>query len=76
MVPSVKIKCPVCVTYKVFFPDKRARDISNYEKLTTDLMVNKGLLPDDDHNWIRRMVIEWGGYDKSNPRIEISIDEA
>lgn len=38
---------PVSVHMKFGRPDKRVRDVANYEKATSDFLVNSGVLSDD-----------------------------
>jgi len=54
---------------KLYFGDKRKRDIDNYNKLILDAM--SGIVYFDD-NQINKLVLE-KFYDKKNPRIEIEI---
>jgi crossover junction endodeoxyribonuclease RusA len=64
---------PVRISYLFFLPDRRVRDLSNYLKVTEDLIVTRGIIPDDDHNWIPEFSVKFGGYDKQNPRVEIQM---
>jgi len=54
---------------KIYFGDKRKRDIDNYSKIVLDSM-NKTVY-DDDHQ-IKKMHIE-KFYDKIKPRVEVTI---
>ena len=38
---------PLAVWYQYWFPDRRKRDIANYEKVLTDSMVTAGVMVDD-----------------------------
>lgn len=58
--------------YMFYFPDKRTRDIANYEKLTTDFLVKSGAVKDDDWRYITELRLLFGGIDKENPRVEIN----
>lgn len=52
------IKGPVVVTYDVGrFPDKRRRDVGNYEKALSDSLVANGIIEDD--SLIERLSIGW-----------------
>lgn len=54
---------------ELFFGDKRARDIDNYNKLLLDACT--GIVFDDDSQ-IQELYLK-KNYDKKNPRIEIEI---
>lgn len=68
-----RISAPVCVTYNVWLPDNRLRDIANYEKLATDFLVNNKVLEDDNFKIIQQVVLNFIGIDKLNARVEIVI---
>jgi Holliday junction resolvase RusA-like endonuclease len=68
-----KIDKPVCVAYNIYLPDGRLRDIANYEKLSTDFLVNNGILADDNFKIIQHVSLNFKGIDKDNPRVEIEI---
>ena len=59
-----KIEGRLAVFYALYPPDKRRRDIGNYEKQTTDALMEAGLFDDDeqiDFIWlIRREPIKGG----------------
>jgi crossover junction endodeoxyribonuclease RusA len=57
------------VEIKLFFGDKRKRDVDNYNKLVLDAMT--GIVYDDDKQ-IQALHI-YKDYDKENPRCEILI---
>ena len=68
-----KTKDAVKIRYTMFFPDRRPRDICNYEKLVSDLLVEKKVIPDDNHVQLPEVSLKFGGYDKTNPRVEVEI---
>lgn len=62
--------------YRYYFPDRRRRDATNYSpKWIEDGLVKAGVLEDDSFDHVE-LVIEKGGVDKHNPRVEIEITEA
>lgn len=65
------IKDDVEVKIKLYFKDKRRRDIDNYNKLLLDSLT--GICWQDDKQ-IRKMEIE-KFIDKVNPRIEIEVNK-
>lgn len=60
----------VCVYHR---QDNRRCDLSNLLEATQDILVEAGVLPDDGHKYLRRIVAQWGEVDKANPRVEITI---
>lgn len=72
-----KFKSPVKLTWRFFEPTKR-RDPSNVaaaaEKIVLDGLVNAGCLPGDGWNWIAPPNTQHWAVDRTNPRIELSIE--
>lgn len=63
-----KIEGRLAVFYALYPPDKRRRDIGNYEKQTTDALMEAGLFDDDeqiDFIWIVRREVVKGGMVKA-----------
>lgn len=59
----------------VFYAGTRHRaDLSNRCESAMDLLVDAGLIEDDNWEIIRKLTLEFGGYDKNNPRVEISYE--
>lgn len=52
---------PVQVLYRIGRPDKRNRDLENYAKALSDLLVSTTILKDD--SLIHRLVMEWEDID-------------
>jgi len=67
------IDWPVRVVYNFFMPDKRVRDIGNYEKVTTDMLVKQAVLFDDSTKVIQSIALNYCGIDRDNSRVEIEI---
>ena len=44
---NLKLDAPLTVWYQYWFPDKRKRDVANYEKVLTDSMVTANVMVDD-----------------------------
>lgn len=59
--------------YIYYFPDKRSRDCENYCKAVSDFLVAQQIIEDDDCFHVPKMIIEFGGIDKQNPRVEVLI---
>lgn len=63
-----KIEGRLAVFYALYPPDKRRRDIGNYEKQTTDALMEAGLFDDDeqiDFIWLLRREVVKGGMVKA-----------
>lgn len=58
---------------RLYFPDRRDRDLSNYIKAVEDFLVGHKILMDDNHTVITRQTLESRGVDAKHPRAEISI---
>lgn len=72
--PKVK-EYPVELWIKIVWPTNRSCDLSNRIKAIEDLLVNAGILLDDDRKHIRRIVITDGGVDKASAGAYITIKE-
>jgi len=59
--------------YTFFFQNDIPRDIANFEKIMTDIMVEVGLLLDDQ--FIDDMHLQRGGVDAKNPRVEVIMEQ-
>ena len=44
---AIKLDTPLAVWYQYWFPDRRKRDVANYEKVLTDSMVTANVMVDD-----------------------------
>lgn len=57
----------------IFAATRRKEDLTNKAESVMDLLVDMGVIADDNWNEIPRVYLSYGGYDKSNPRAEIEI---
>jgi hypothetical protein len=68
---------PYIFYYTFFTANNRACDVGNIlpivQKFTDDALIELGVITDDSYKIIRRNVHEWGGVDKNNPRVELTI---
>jgi Holliday junction resolvase RusA-like endonuclease len=64
------------ITMAFYNKDRRGRDIDNQASSVLDILVKSGLIPDDNCFVVSRMCLMFGGIDKENPRVEITIDES
>lgn len=69
---------PVEVTYRMYPGSKRKMDTMNvcsiHSKFFLDALVSAGKIPDDTYEHVTREVVEFGAIDKSNPRVEITVE--
>lgn len=54
-------------------PDKRSADLSNKTESIMDLLVDAGILKDDNWWVVNSLILEFMGVDKENPRCEITL---
>lgn len=60
----------------VFYPStKRKSDLSNKFESIADLLVDAGIISDDNWFVVPEVSLKFGGVDKENPRAEITIYE-
>lgn len=61
-------------TYVFYAPSKRKFDLTNYVKAPEDWLVQHGVLLDDNTDHVKQVTLCYGGIDKSNPRVDITIE--
>lgn len=64
-------KCEIIATF--FLPDARRTDLSNKWESVGDLLVDNGILEDDNCTVIPKLTLIYGGIDKDKPRVNIEI---
>jgi len=73
------IKEPVKIIYTIYRHNKTKFDIGNVgaivDKFTCDVLVDCGILEDDNYDYVKAVEYVWGGVDKDNPRADIEIIE-
>lgn len=62
------------VGIELYQPDHRRRDLDNQATAILDALVEAGALPDDCIEFVEKLTISLGGYDKENPRAIINIE--
>jgi len=69
---------PYRFTYTLFQESKRKTDVANVccvvAKFAEDSLISLGIIPDDNHTVIPETIYRYGGVDKSNPRVELTIE--
>lgn len=61
----------VAVSYTFYWPDNRARDLTNYVKAPEDFLVKRGIIEDDNWQIVKHAELLSGGVSKEYPRVEI-----
>ena len=69
--PSKLQGCSVFI--ELYAPTKRKGDLTNKAESVMDLMVDNHILEDDNWDCVHRVVLMYGGVDKKDPRVEITI---
>lgn len=62
-----------CITMTIFPSTKRKSDLSNKFESIADLLVDVGVIEDDNWFVVPKVVMLFGGVDKKNPRVEVEI---
>lgn len=70
--PKIKISDIVELTIVFYFPDARDTDLSNKCESVMDLLVDNGVIEDDNWRVVPRLVLQAGGISRDNPRAEIT----
>ncbi len=65
--------CIESVTLTFYAPDKRKFDLTNKAESIMDLLVDNGIIEDDNYSVIPNLQLKFGGVEKENPRVEISL---
>ena len=67
------------IHYKLYPRTKRLCDVNNVcsaiDKFFSDALVELGKLDDDNYLYLPKVIAEFGGVDKDDPRVEITIKE-
>lgn len=74
-----KVCKPVDLVFRLYKPSKRKIDRANVccvvEKFACDVIVECGVMPDDNDEFIKSTTYITGGVDRQNPRVEMFILE-
>lgn len=62
-----------CVEIKFYPSTKRMFDLSNKAESIMDLLVDGGIIEDDNYSVVPELNLKFGIHDKQNPRAEITI---
>lgn len=79
LLKGIKMTTPIKLTFVMFTPDLRRRDRANicsmHEKFFCDALQLAACIPDDNDKYILETRYITGGLDRSNPRMEIIVEE-
>ena len=71
---TLNLACPINLKCVYYIKDRRKRDLVNLLQATCDILVNAGVIKDDNHEIIRSFDGSTVYVDKIKPRVEICID--
>lgn len=63
-----------CIELILYPSTKRRGDLSNKFESIADLLVDAGIIEDDNWYIVPKVVLKFGGVDRTNPRAEIYVD--
>lgn len=66
---------PLSLIITFYFDNNRRHDLDNALSSVMDALVAAGVMTDDSLNYVDSITIQYGGYDKEYPRVEIYLDE-
>lgn len=74
---KIPVQKKIALTYTIFFPNNRKADISNIgsivDKFFSDALVDAGIIPDDNYTYLPHVQFFFGGIDRIDPRVEVTI---
>ena len=74
LMPDPRLPIAQCkVAIIMYAHDARAFDLTNKAESVMDLLVEGGIIEDDNCNVVNEVVLVFGGIDRVNPRAEITI---
>lgn len=71
LIDQKAIPTPCKITIEFWFPDARKTDLSNKCESIMDLLVDNGIIPDDNCNEVPELLLIYRGIDRKNPRAHI-----
>lgn len=72
---NMKWRGPLEVMMVFYNKDRIRHDLDNMASSILDLLVDAGYLEDDCCGIVNRLIISFGGVDRKNPRVEVTITE-
>lgn len=65
--------CIESVILTFYAPDRRKFDLTNKAESIMDLLVDNGIIEDDNYSIIPNLQLMFGGVEKDNPRCEVNL---
>lgn len=66
---------PIGITMIFWWKDLRRHDLDNGVSTILDALKDAGVIEDDYYKFVNCIQAQYGGLDRTNPRVEIYIDE-
>jgi len=66
---------PININIVVYYDNQRRHDLDNALGTVMDALTAAEIIEDDDTKHVECIVIQFGGHDKLNPRVEVYLDE-
>lgn len=66
---------PIAISLVFYFKQGNRRDLDNAAGGVMDALTQSGILPDDSVEYVECITLQYGGVDKTNPRVDIYLDE-
>lgn len=66
---------PININIVVYYDNKRRHDLDNALSTVMDALTAAEVIKDDDTAHVECIVVQFGGHDKLNPRVEVYLDE-
>ena len=66
---------PIQIACKLFYKTRTKRDLDNQLSSILDVLKKAGVIEDDNMNYVNKIIVEFGGFDKENPRAEVTLED-
>lgn len=66
---------PISLSLIFYYDSRRRHDLDNALSSVMDALVKSEVIEDDSTAFVECITIQFGGYDKTNPRCEVFLDE-
>ena len=66
---------PISLVLIFYFDNKRRHDLDNAAAGVMDALTDAEIIEDDNVNFVDCITLQYGGIDKTNPRVEVFLDE-
>ncbi len=65
---------PIKCVLVFYFDNFRRHDLDNAASGVMDALVAAGVIEDDSVKYVDLLALQYGGYDKTNPRVDINLE--